>query len=344
MWMGYFYKQNVYRQTVGIPMTNEQKFLGYLTDLKGTKNQKLIECVQEGFKTLVEYQVVGNMTERGTDLMEGEGETPAGVPDEVVQLIEKLSEEIEELRGAMQSIDDIADKYDNEEYDEPEEFVSDDSELEAEESESVERAPVEEGVSDQGQSAADSEYEKSSSEVESGGTVYERDPNQVPDVDPRDIEPIEMGQRLGKVEGGNYRAPVNEYGTRPDQMEGGCGTRPDQMEGGCGTRPDQMENGDDNLPMNIRQGEAAGTDVEKDSEGAMANKQLNQIADQSERLAGSFEDKEELKAWVQAKITKAQQTIDSLYDYFNEEKGLDDTPAAEEPDEVTVDEQPIFEK
>ena len=314
-------------------MTNEQKFLGYLTDLKGTKNQKLIECVQEGFKTLVEYQVVGNMTERGTDLMEGEGETPAGVPDEVVQLIEKLSEEIEELRGAMQSIDDIADKYDNEEYDEPEEFVSDDSELEAEESESVERAPVEEGVSDQGQSAADSEYEKSSSEVESGGTVYERDPNQVPDVDPRDIEPIEMGQRLGKVEGGNYRAPVNEYGTRPDQMEGGCGTR-----------PDQMENGDDNLPMNIRQGEAAGTDVEKDSEGAMANKQLNQIADQSERLAGSFEDKEELKAWVQAKITKAQQTIDSLYDYFNEEKGLDDTPAAEEPDEVTVDEQPIFEK
>jgi hypothetical protein len=293
-------------------MTNEQKFMSYLSALKGTQNQKLIECVEEGFKTLVEYQVVGDMTQRSTDIMEGTA--PAGVPDEVVQLIEKLTEEIEELRGAMQSIDDIADEYDNEEYDSPEEFETDspsntdektDSDSESPEDE---REPVEEGVSE----------EKSASEVESGGTVDERDPSQVPDVDPRDVDPIEMGQRLGKVEGSDCRDGIEE-----------CG---------CGKAP--IEEGmlsSEVLPDNVQQGEAAGNDVE-DSEGAMANKQLNQIADQSERLAGSFDDKEELKAWVQAKITKAQETIDSLYDYFNEAKGLDDKVSTELSPEVITEE------
>jgi len=305
-------------------MTNEQKFLGYLDSLKGSNNQKLIECVQDGFKTLVEYQVVGNMSERGVDLMENE-EMNDGVPNEVVALIEKLTSEIEELRSAMQAIDDIADEHDNETYDTEEDLEVDEPEAE-EEREPVEEASVltpdgvEVNVSAEGQAAANRAYERAVDKTESGGSLSGREPQRIDDIDPRDIDAIETGQRLGKLEYG--RGAVNEYGMRLDQME----------------------NGED-LPENVREGEAAGNEADEpeDHEGKMAKRQLDQISDQAESLADSFDDAEQLKAWVQAKITKAQQTIDTLYEYYRNEKGLDEESEEMEPAEEG-DENPIFEK
>lgn len=300
-------------------MTNEERFLGYLDSLKGSANEKLIECVQNGFNTLVEYQVVGNMSERGTDLMEG-GEMNDDVPNEVVALIEKLTSEIEELRSAMQAIDDIADEHDNESYDTKEDLEVDEP---AAESDSEEVEEVEEEREPVGES-----YEQAAEETETGGIADEKTPEQAPDVDPRDIDPIETGQRLGKVEGYGRDAVTEECES--------CGQviMPKEVSG--------------IMPENVQEGEAAGNVEEvEDMEGKMANRQLDQIADQSEKLAGAFGDAEELKGWVQAKITKAQQTIDSLYEYYREDKGLDEEPAgpeAPESSEEDTDENPIFEK
>ena len=378
-------------------MTNEQKFLGYLSNLKGDKNQKLIECVQEGFKTLVEYQVVGNMSERGVDLMEGEG-LPENVPDAVRSLVEKLTNEIEELRDAMGEIDTIADDLVPDE-------VEEESEAELEEvGEVEERTPVEEGTihsSDQGEAAANLAYEQSSKQEELGGIKNEKNSGISPDVASDDIVPIETGERREKVESGrapveecelcpgsvdepldNNRKPVTEFapavglvaklgaqllaGAALDKLiarvvgdEADSSEKAEigkEIEAAAGKmRDSQTESlSSEELPANVRQGESAGNDADDtefvDHEGKMANKQLDQIADQSERLAGSFDDQEELKAWVQVKITKAQETIDALYDFFRVEKGLDDAPeASEEVDSVEVgvsgvDEQPIFEK
>lgn len=106
-------------------MTNEKRFLGYLDSLKCSTNQKLIECVQNGFKTLVEYQVVGNMSERGVDLMEGN--EPSAIPDSIRSLVEKLTAEIEELRDAMVDINEITEPL------VPEEVAEEVAEEEAEE-------------------------------------------------------------------------------------------------------------------------------------------------------------------------------------------------------------------
>ena len=356
-------------------MTNEKRFLGYLDSLKGSTNQKLIECVQNGFKTLVEYQVVGNMSERGVDLMEGN--EPSAIPDSIRSLVEKLTAEIEELRDAMVDINEITEPL------VPEEVAEEVAEVE-EEREELEEASVstpdgvEVNVSAGGQSAANSEAAVAAQSVESGGSVSEKEPQQIPDVDPRDIDGIETGQRLGKVEG--CRTAVNEFGGAVVGIVGKlaaqylAGASLDKIIDIVAGDADATEKAEmskevedaaekmrvaqtegyesyesyesEDMPKNIRRGEAAGNDAgdsNKDHEGKMANKQLDQIADQSERLSGSFDDKEELKAWVQAKITKAQQTIDTLYEYFREEKGLDekvddmDSPAGEE-------EQPIFEK
>jgi hypothetical protein len=321
-------------------MSREKKFMDYLDSLKGTKSEKLIECVQEGFKTLVEYQVVGNMSERGVDLMEGE-DIPEGVPTDLVELIEKLTREISELQGAMQDIDDIADTYEVEvpeesseeacaEEREPVEEACYDERESVEEACGDEREPVDEAlvratdgvivpVSAEGQAEADSAYEKASKKEESGGSLEEVEPQAVPDVDPRDIDGIETGQRLGKVEG--YEGYEGE-----------------------------------NMPENIRRGESAGNEPEgeseiNDKEGKMANKQLDQIHDQAGKLAGSFTDDEELKAWVQAKITKAHQTLDVIYEYFRDEKELDEKPEHKRPEELDDmdnspenDEKAIFEK
>lgn len=308
--MGYFIINWFYSQIAGIVMTNEEKFLGYLEALKGESNNKLVECVQEGFKTLVEYQVVGNMSERSIDIMED----AVGVSDDkkdLVSYIEKLDKEIEELRDAMQQIDNIADKHDIEDGDEREPM---------EEAYVMSTDGVSIPTSAEGMEASSQEATAAAEKVEKGGSLEGRDPQHLDDIDPRDIEPIEIGQRKVKVEG--YEGYEN-----------------------------------DDMPENIRRGEAAGNEPEgepsseseiDDKEGKMANKQLDQIHDQSGALAGSFADDEELRAWVQAKITKATQTLDTIYEYFREEKKLDEKLGDKDPEDMDdspeEEEKPIFEK
>lgn len=53
-------------------MKKEEKFLNYLEQLKNVGNADLMESVITGFKTLVEYQVNGNIAERQVDIMESE--------------------------------------------------------------------------------------------------------------------------------------------------------------------------------------------------------------------------------------------------------------------------------
>ncbi len=290
-------------------MTDEEKYIKYLDSLKDSNNENLLECIKSGFKTLVEYQVVGNMSERGVDLMEDVDYSNAS-EDTLVQYIEKLDSEIEELKSAMQQIDNIADKHDLEEDDK-------ESREELEEGVVIATDGVPVATSDEGQEGDDFRAEKAEEDVESGGSVLGKEPQKVQDVDPRDIEPVETGQRFVKVEECD-RGTVDE----------------------C-IRTNKMESSDDELPENIRKGESAGTEA-NDSEGEMANKQLEDIAEQSDKLAGSFESDEELKAWMQAKITKAHQTIDMIYEFFKDKKDLDEKPSDDTED--TSDEQPIFEK
>lgn len=372
--MGYFYKQKVCSQTTGIVMTNESKFLGYLDALKGTKNQKLIECVQNGFKTLVEYQVVGNMSERGVDLMEGDGEgSPVDVPEAVRSLVDKLTSEIEELRDAMGDIDNIAGELDEAV---PADVIEIPSELEEV---PEERGELEESLSDEGQGAADAAYEQSSEQEELGGIKNEKNSGAIGTMNSGDVVPIETGERRVKVEECNYgRESVTEFGSSVGlvaklgaQLLAGValdkliarvtGDDADsaekaevgkEIEAAAGKMRDSQTEGlgSKELPDNVRQGESAGNDADDsdfvDNEGKMAKKQLGQISDQSEELSGAFDDKEELKAWVQVKITKAQETIDSLYDFFREDKGLGEEPEVDMDDTsaVDVEEQPIFEK
>ena len=295
-------------------MTNEEKFLGYLENLKGEYNQKLVECIQDGFKTLVEYQVVGTMSERGIDLMEDAECSVKQKNEQLVNYIEKLDSEIDELRSAMQKIDDIADEHDIEMGD----TIEDDSRDSVEEAIVMSPDGVAIPTSSEGLEFDSQEATIGAKDMESGGSLVGREPQKLDDIDPRDIEPIEVGQHEAKVEGTEVFEECNR-----DTLE---------------------ENESGEMPENVRRGESGGNVVEtneNDSEGKMANKQLDQISDQSGKLAGSFADDEELKSWVQAKITKAQETIDALYDFFRDEKGLDEKPSE---DAAGEDENPIFEK
>jgi len=298
-------------------MSREAKFLEYLSHLKGTHNESLVECIENGFKTLVEYQVTGNMSERGVDLMEDAEEPSEDKASKLVAYIEKLDAEIAELRQGMQQIDDIADKHDLEHNDVEEERDS------MEEAYAIATDGTEVPVSAEGLEADVLDATEGAKEMEEGGSLNGREPQKIEDVDPRDIEPVETGQRFVKVEG-----------------EEGAHNNSDN------NRAESESNKDTLLPDNVRKGEAAGNEGEEvdDKEGTMANKQLDQIHDQAGKLAGSFEDDEQLKAWVQAKITKAQQTLDVIYEFFREEKKLDEKPEDGEVIEDDTLEQPIFEK
>jgi len=297
--------------------SREAKFLEYLSHLKGTHNESLVECIENGFKTLVEYQVIGNMSERGVDLMEDAEEPSDDKASKLVAYIEKLDAEIQELRQGMQQIDDIADKHDLEHND-----VEDERES-MEEAYAIATDGTEVPVSAEGLEADVLDATEGAKEMEEGGSLNGREPQKIEDVDPRDIEPVETGQRFVKVEG--------EEGAHNNSDDNGR---------------DSESNEDELLPDNVRKGEAAGNEGKEvdDKEGRMANKQLDQIHDQAGKLAGSFEDDEQLKAWVQAKITKAQQTLDVIYEFFREEKKLDEKPEDGEVVEDDTLEQPIFEK
>jgi len=54
----------------GIPVNREEKFIDYLGKLKNEGNAELLEHVIIGFKSLVEYRVGGNISERRVDIME----------------------------------------------------------------------------------------------------------------------------------------------------------------------------------------------------------------------------------------------------------------------------------
>ena len=57
-------------------------------------------------------------------------------------------------------------------------------------------------------------------------------------------------------------------------------------------------------------------------EGVMAKRQLLQIGEYSKMLMDMLEDNDELPSWVQAKLTKAADYMDTAYHYMNGEKVL----------------------
>ena len=59
---------------------------------------------------------------------------------------------------------------------------------------------------------------------------------------------------------------------------------------------------------------------EYDQEGDMAKNQLRTIADAAQELHDMLDDDENMPEWVQNKITKAQDYIDSVRDYLKSEK------------------------
>lgn len=60
---------------------------------------------------------------------------------------------------------------------------------------------------------------------------------------------------------------------------------------------------------------------EKDYEGEMARSELKTLADRANELASMIKDDDQLEAWVQSKITKAEDYINSVYDYLMTQKG-----------------------
>lgn len=62
---------------------------------------------------------------------------------------------------------------------------------------------------------------------------------------------------------------------------------------------------------------------EYDEEGDMAKTQLRTIADAAKELHDMLDDDENMPEWVQNKITKATDYIDSVRDYLKSEKNDD---------------------
>jgi hypothetical protein len=62
---------------------------------------------------------------------------------------------------------------------------------------------------------------------------------------------------------------------------------------------------------------------EYDQEGDMAKTQLRTIADAAKELHDMLDDDENMPEWVQNKITKSADYIDSVRDYLKSEKSND---------------------
>ena len=60
---------------------------------------------------------------------------------------------------------------------------------------------------------------------------------------------------------------------------------------------------------------------EVDDEGAMAKGELRMIASRAQELISMLDDNTQLEGWVQSKITKAEDYINSVYDYMKGQKG-----------------------
>ena len=60
---------------------------------------------------------------------------------------------------------------------------------------------------------------------------------------------------------------------------------------------------------------------EVDDEGNMAKGELRMIASRAQEIISMLEDNTQLEGWVQSKITKAEDYINSVYDYMKGQKG-----------------------
>lgn len=60
---------------------------------------------------------------------------------------------------------------------------------------------------------------------------------------------------------------------------------------------------------------------EKDYEGQMARAQLQMIAQRATALAEMMKDDTQLEAWVQSKITTAEDYVTTVHDYMTTRKG-----------------------
>jgi hypothetical protein len=60
---------------------------------------------------------------------------------------------------------------------------------------------------------------------------------------------------------------------------------------------------------------------EIDDEGNMAKGELRMIASRAQELISMLDDNTQLEGWVQSKITKAEDYINSVYDYMKGQKG-----------------------
>ena len=71
-----------------------------------------------------------------------------------------------------------------------------------------------------------------------------------------------------------------------------------------------------------------------DDESDMAHSQLRAVKDLSDKLCNMIDDGEQLDAWVQSKLTKAEDYLNSVYRYLagEEEEEMDDMPSMHSSD------------
>ena len=75
-----------------------------------------------------------------------------------------------------------------------------------------------------------------------------------------------------------------------------------------------------------------------DDESDMAHSQLRAVKDLSDKLCDMIDDGEQLDAWVQSKLTKAEDYLNSVYRYLagEEEEDMDDMPSMHSSDSDVI--------
>ena len=75
-----------------------------------------------------------------------------------------------------------------------------------------------------------------------------------------------------------------------------------------------------------------------DDESDMAHSQLRAVKDLSNKLCNMIDDGEQLDAWVQSKLTKAEDYLNSVYRYLagEEEEDMDDMPSMHSSDSDVI--------
>ena len=75
-----------------------------------------------------------------------------------------------------------------------------------------------------------------------------------------------------------------------------------------------------------------------DDESDMAHSQLRAVKDLSDKLCNMIDDGEQLDAWVQSKLTKAEDYLNSVYRYLagEEEEDMDDMPSMHSTDSDVI--------